>query len=97
MRLPWSWDVIYKMHNRVKVSSHKYGDLGKLKKDVRFFRDELKNAEYRISLYRKTGNMEYLIDAMNFLMFEYMEMNGKFIPTDEDPDSKVIGDVTYDR
>ena len=44
-------------------------------------------------MYEKTGNMEYLLDAGNFLMFEWMEMNGYFISTDEDPNSKVVGEV----
>lgn len=91
MKLPWSWNFIYKMHNRVKMSHYKYEeDLFSAKSNPVNFRDELKNARYRMMLYENTGNSEYLIDAANFLMFEYMEMNGKFIPTDSDEKSIIV-------
>ncbi len=89
----FSWKFVDLMRNRIIVSSHKYGDLEKFKKDIRFYRDELKNVKYRIGLYEKTGNTEYLIDAANFLMFEFMEMHGQFKATDDDKHSIVLGEV----
>jgi len=87
----WSWDFIQKMKNRIMTSNSKYGDLKKTKSNVLTnSRDELKNAEYRISLYKKTGNAEYLVDAANFLMFEFKEMIGDFIATDNDKNSKLV-------
>jgi len=86
----FSESFIQKMKNRILVSACKYGDLKKTKQDPLQYRDELKNAKYRISLYEKTGNTEYLVDAANFLMFEFMEMKGNFLATDNDKNSKIV-------
>lgn len=86
----FSRDFIRKMQNRILVSYHKYGDLSTIKKNTLFPRDELKNAKARIKKYEKTGNTEYLIDAANFLMFEFMEMNGHFIPVDDCKEDRIV-------
>lgn len=87
----WCKKFIEYMKNRIKVSDTKYGDLKQTKSNVLTNdRDELKNAKYRIDLYEKTGNTEYLVDAANFLMFEFMEMHGYFLSTDDDNQSKII-------
>lgn len=56
--------------NRVEVSYHKYGSA----KDN--FGEKLVNAlescQLCIDKYKKTGNTEYLCDAANYLMFEFM-------------------------
>ena len=56
--------------NRVEVSYHKYGP-AKIN-----FGDTLVNAldsaNMCIEKYRATGNTEYLCDAANYLMFEFM-------------------------
>ncbi len=70
LKRTFSNDFIKKMKNRILVSYCKYGDLRKAKKDLKNHRDELKNAEYRIKRYKETGNLEYIIDAANFVMFE---------------------------
>lgn len=51
------------------VSYHKYGKVtdaypGKV--------DALESAQQRLKLYEQTGNTEYLIDAANFMMIEFM-------------------------
>ena len=86
----WYPDFITKMRNRVHTSYYKYGSLSKAKRDLLYPRDELRNCEYRISIYKKTGNPEFLVDAANFLMFEFAEMRGAFRATDDDKDSKII-------
>jgi hypothetical protein len=86
----FSFDFVEKMKNRVRVSHHKYGDLEKTKQDPTIHRDELRNAEKRIKDYKETGNTEYLIDAANFLMFEFMEMHGAFIPTDNNERAFIV-------
>ena len=87
----WDENFITLMRNRIKISDAKYGDLKKTKSNVLTNnRDELKNALYRIDLYKKSGNTEYLVDAANFLMFEFMEMHGKFLFTDNDKNSKIV-------
>lgn len=56
--------------NRVKVSFHKYGSA------KRNFGERLTNALEDIQLclnkYKETHNTEYLCDAANYCMFEYM-------------------------
>ncbi|KXB08573.1 hypothetical protein AKJ59_00765 [candidate division MSBL1 archaeon SCGC-AAA385M02] len=88
LRNSFSDDFVNKMKNRVVVSHHKYGDLTEAKQTKQ--RDEIKNAKYRLRLYEKTGNPEYLVDVANFLMFEFMEMKGNFIATDDDENSKIV-------
>lgn len=67
------------MANRMAVSFHKYGpaaDAG----DV----DCLYSANLRIAKYLDTGNTEWLVDAANFLMMEFMRHPGAFRATDSD-------------
>lgn len=56
--------------NRVKTSFYKYGPAS-----VNFGErivNALESSERCIEKYRKTGNTEYLLDAGNYIMFEYM-------------------------
>ena len=83
-------DFVDGMKNRCIMSNYKYGNLKEKKTDTRVQTDELKNAKFRIKAYEKSGNPEYLIDAANFLMFEFMEMKGKFLPTDGGKYSRIV-------
>ena len=86
----WSDDLSEKMKNRLVMSHHKYGDLKNnfLSGDVEL--DYIKNAEYRIGLYLKSGNKEHIVDAMNFLLFEYSLMNGEFKATDNTSEARYV-------
>lgn len=56
--------------NRVKTSFYKYGSAA-----VNFGRgyvDALKTMQLCVDKYKETQNKEYLLDAMNYLMFEFM-------------------------
>lgn len=56
--------------NRVKTSYYKYGSV-----KVNFGEklvEAIPTAEICIEKYRQTGNTEYLLDAANYLMFEFM-------------------------
>lgn len=56
--------------NRVEVSMHKYGSAA-----VNFgdhFVDALASHDMCVEKYKQTGNTEYLCDAANYLMFEFM-------------------------
>jgi len=68
------FNIIKMLKNRIEVSACKYGDLVETKLEQRIVRDELHNAQYRIRLYKNNNNAEYLLDAINFIMFEYMDM-----------------------
>lgn len=78
--------------NRVEVSYHKYGpaEINFKEKLV----DALKSAELCVDKYRKTGNTEYLCDAANYLMFEFMYPqvpNAFFTATDSKDSAGVAG------
>lgn len=56
--------------NRVKTSFYKYGSV-----EVNFGEklvEALPTAARCIDKYKATGNTEYLVDAANYLMFEFM-------------------------
>ena len=55
------------MIDRMSVSFYKYGAVA----EARGF-DNLANLEKRVAQYRETGNTEWLIDAANFAMIEFM-------------------------
>ncbi|WP_254512238.1 hypothetical protein [Anatilimnocola floriformis] len=57
------------MRNRMLVSFHKYG---KVADAYPHKVDAIKSLELRLQKYAETGNTEYLIDAANFAMIEYM-------------------------
>lgn len=78
--------------NRVEVSYHKYGSA----KDN--FGEGLVNAletcQLCIDKYKRTGNTEYLVDAANYLMFEFMYPQRKdayFKATDSRESAGIIG------
>lgn len=56
--------------NRVEMSFYKYGpaEINYKKKLV----DALRSVDLCIDKYKRTGNTEYLCDAANYLMFEFM-------------------------
>lgn len=64
-----SKDFFQAQINRMEVSHFKYGNASEAYPEKV---DAVKNARFRISEYLKTGNMEFLVDAANFLMIEWM-------------------------
>lgn len=56
--------------NRVEVSFHKYGP-AKINFGDKLV-DTIKSHDLYIEKYKETGNTEYLLDAANYLMFEFM-------------------------
>ena len=75
----YSHEVDKLRENRVKVSFYKYGTAAK--NFGRGYVDALKTEEKCIEKYNETGNKEYLLDAMNYLMFEFMypQRKGAFL------------------
>jgi hypothetical protein len=70
------------MVDRIATSHYKYGNMSeKYPHEI----NSLATCNDRIALYRKTGNTEFLIDAANQLMIEFMYPSHKkahFRPTD---------------
>lgn len=75
-----SKDFLQGMIDRMAVSYHKYGAV----KDADGL-DPIRNLNERIHLYLNTGNREWLMDAANFAMIEFMYPQHKeahYRPTD---------------
>lgn len=72
------------MINRMGVSFYKYGPIAKaFPHDI----SALRSLEQRLEEYRKTGNTEFLVDAANFAMIEFLRPSvegAHFTPTDSD-------------
>ena len=72
------------MRNRMKVSYHKYGPVASAYPDRV---NAIASLQDRLRKYAETGNTEYLMDAANFAMIEYMyptHPQGHFQGTDDD-------------
>lgn len=70
------------MIDRMMISYTKYGDVKDAYPDKVNALDSL---NLRLKKYRETGNTEFLIDAANFAMIEFMypdKPNAHFTPTD---------------
>ena len=81
--------------NRIIVSHHKYGWMSQTYPELA---QAHKCIEERLDLYRKTGNKEYLIDAANFCMIEFIYPaipNAKMIPTDSDKSPGLAGGISF--
>lgn len=78
--------------NRVKTSFYKYGPA---KKNFQTGNVQaLPTMERCIEKYNSTGNTEYLVDAANYLMFEFMYLqhpNAHFKSTDSKDSAGIVG------
>lgn len=69
-RTEYSYEVDTMRQNRVAVSFHKYGS-AKINFGERLT-DAIKSSQQAVDKYLATHNTEYLLDSMNYLMFEFM-------------------------
>lgn len=78
----FSFAFVQSMANRMAVSYHKYGALA----DAYPHRmDAIASIQQRLDLYHQTGNTEWLIDAANYAMIEFMHPrhpSAHFVATD---------------
>ena len=80
--------------NRVEVSYYKYGPAKDTFGSDRHLVDVIKSHNACLEKYKKTGNTEYLLDAANYLMFEYMypqHPNAHFRATGSDESAGIAG------
>lgn len=78
--------------NRVKVSQYKYGS-AKINFGCHCV-DALKSHDLCIEKYKETHNTEYLLDAANYLMFEFMYPSfedARFKATDDKDSAGISG------
>lgn len=98
-----SLEFLQGMANRMEVSFHKYGAVWDAYPEKLSALESLKQ---RIHKYLETGNTEFLIDAANFCMIEFMcpsVRGAAFTPTDsgESPgrmttSGRLTGDVNHE-
>lgn len=73
--------------NRVNLSYHKYGPVKKNYETGNM--QAIPSMERCVKKYQDTGNTEYLLDAMNYLMFEFMypQVKGAYFRATESHES----------
>lgn len=79
-------------HDRVEMSFYKYGS-AKVNFGMKLV-DAMATQDLCIDKYKETGNTEYLLDAMNYLMFEFMypQKPGAFFKsTDSNGSAGIVG------
>lgn len=96
LKTEFSEDFVQKMKNRMIASFYKYGPLAKNanRKDPETRIDEIASLKERLELYEETGNTEWLVDAANFAMIEFMypqHPNAHFRATDSKESPGVKG------
>lgn len=80
--------------NRVQTSFYKYGSA---KHNFgRGYVNAIGSHEKCIEAYNRTGNKEYLLDAMNYLMFEFMypQRNGAYFKSTDNKESAGIDGIS---
>jgi hypothetical protein len=90
----FSEDFINKMKARVFFGFYRYGESKQYKKDSPY--NIMDTILKRLEKYRETGNQEHLVDAVNFIMIEYMHPqhpNAHFESIEEEDVSKRLGVV----
>lgn len=94
-RTQYSKEFLQGMIDRMLMSYPKYGHI---KDSVERGMDPLAEARRRISKYRADGNTEWLIDAANYIMIEFMHPSHEdahFRPTDSsESDGRAMRDGT---
>lgn len=73
--------------NRIEMSFYKYGP-ARVNFENKLV-DALATHELCVEKYKQTNNKEYLLDAMNYLMFEFMypQVDGAFFKATDSSDS----------
>lgn len=80
----FSLDFVQKMANRMVQGYAKYGPIERVRRDV----DRIKSLQQRLDKYRETGNSEWLVDAGNMAMIQFIldgPENFHATPTEESP------------
>lgn len=81
-------------HDAVETSFYKYGSARTNFK--RGYVNALESHDRCIEAYRRTGNLDYIVDAMNYLMFEFMypQKEGAFYRHTQSEESAGISGIS---
>lgn len=96
----WSDEFVMRMQNRMVVSYAKYGPIrDAFPKKI----NAIESLQKRLDKYLETGNTEWLVDAANFALIEYLcpsHPNAHFRATDSDESigrtHKLTGCTTFE-
>lgn len=94
LKQEYSEEVDKMRKNRIEMSFYKYGP-ARVNFENKLV-DALATHNLCIEKYKQTHNKEYLLDAMNYLMFEFMypQVDGAFFKaTDSSGSAGLVGDV----
>ena len=80
--------------NRVRTSYYKYGSI-KINATEKLY-DTMETCQMCINKYKQTGNTEYLCDAANYLMFEFMypQKEGAYFQATSSSESAGVAGIT---
>lgn len=95
LKQDFSEAFVTKMKNAIEMSYYKYGNA---KKTYPELAQAYKCLRERLDLYEKTHNTEFLVDAANFAMLEFMFpsfSDAKYTPTDSDMSPSPAGGISY--
>lgn len=95
LKQDFSEAFVTKMKNAIELSYYKYGNA---KKTYPELAQAYKCLRERLDLYEKTHNTEFLVDAANFAMLEFMFpsfADAKYTPTDSDKSPGLAGGISY--
>ena len=95
LRRDFSNAFVEKMKNAIEMSHYKYGWANKTYPELA---QAYKCVEERLDLYKKTHNKEYLVDAANFAMLEFLYpafSDARYQPTDSDKSPGLAGGISY--
>ena len=95
LRKDFSEAFVTKMKNAIEMSYYKYGNANKT---YPVLAQAYKCVRERLDLYEKTHNTEFLVDAANFAMIEFMFpafADAKYAPTDSDKSPGLAGGISF--
>ena len=95
LKQDFSEAFVTKMKNAIELSYYKYGNA---KKTYPELAQAYKCLRERLDLYEKTHNTEFLVDAANFAMLEFMFpsfADAKYTPTDSGKSPGLAGGISY--
>lgn len=97
LKRDFSEEFVAKMKNAMLLSHYKYGYVSQTYPELA---QAYKCIRERLELYEETHNTEYLVDAANFCMIEFMFpafADARYIATDSDKSPGLAGGISYNE
>ena len=95
LKRDFSDEFVTKMRNAIEMSHYKYGWMSDT---YHVLAQAVSCIQERLDMYKKTHNLEYLIDVANFAMIEYKHpsySDARYNPTDSDGSPGLAGGISY--